>query len=397
MFQIAQRILNMSDSQTLAMAQKSRDLKALGIDIKNLSIGEPDFNTPGQIKNKAIEAIHENYSHYSPVPGYDALKDAIIEKFRNENQLEYKRSEIIVSTGAKQSLANVILSLINKDDEVIVLAPYWVSYTDQIKLAYGNPVIVNSCIENNFKSSPEQIEERITSKTKAILINSPSNPTGSIYSKDELAAIAKMLAKYPDIFIISDEIYEHINFTGKHYSIAQFPGMKERTAVINGVSKAYAMTGWRIGFMAAPEMVVKACTKLQGQITSGSCSVSQMAAVAALSGDHSERENMKSEFLRRRDLVVNKLREIPGLVTNIPEGAFYLFPNVSQLFGKKAGKYTIKNDTDLTMYLLEKAHVAMVPGSAFGNPNCIRLSYAVAVEELEEALDRIKNAIGELK
>jgi aspartate aminotransferase len=397
MMKLAQRILNLSDSQTLEMAQKSRDLKAQGIDIKNLSIGEPDFNTPYLIKEAAKKAIDDNFSHYSPVPGYDDLRAAIVEKFRKENNLNYKKEQIVVSNGAKQSLANVLLCVIEKGDEVIIPAPYWVSYIDLVKLADGVPVVIDSCIENDFKVTPRQVQEAITSKTKAFLFNSPSNPTGSIYSYEELKALAGVFEDKEDILIISDEIYEHINFTGKHHSIAEFEKVYDRVALVNGVSKGYAMTGWRIGYLAGPTWLAKATNKLQGQTTSGAGSISQKAAVAALLSDNSSIEEMKAAFLKRRNLVMQLLDEIPGIVRNEPHGAFYIFPNVNSFFGKSDGERTIKNDSDLSMYLLEKAHVAVVPGNAFGNENCIRLSYACSEEELKEALTRMKVALGQLK
>lgn len=397
MSKLADRILNLSDSQTLEMAQKSRDLKANGVDVINLSIGEPDFDTPSVIKEAGKKAIDDNYSHYSPVPGFNELRNAIVDKFKNENDLSYCMGEIIVSNGAKQSLANVLLSLVNKGEEVIIPAPYWVSYIELVKLAEGVPVIVESCIDNDFKVTPKQIEQAISAKTKAILLNSPSNPSGSIYSKDELEKIAKLLTKYPDIIIISDEIYEHINYVGEHFSIAQVPGMKERTAVINGVSKGYAMTGWRIGYMAAPIWLAKACNKLQGQTTSGANSVAQIASVAALKSGKEEISCMKDAFLRRRDLVMAMLDEIPGFVRNVPTGAFYIFPNISGIIGKSYGKYSINSDKELALYLLETAHVAVVPGSAFGNNECIRISFAACEEDLKKAFTRIKEAIALLK
>ncbi len=397
MSKLADRILNLSDSQTLEMAQKSRDLKANGVDVINLSIGEPDFDTPSVIKEAGKKAIDDNYSHYSPVPGFNELRNAIVDKFKNENDLSYCMGEIIVSNGAKQSLANVLLSLVNKGEEVIIPAPYWVSYIELVKLAEGVPVIVESCIDNDFKVTPKQIEQAISAKTKAILLNSPSNPSGSIYSKDELEKIAKLLTKYPDIIIISDEIYEHINYVGEHFSIAQVPGMKERTAVINGVSKGYAMTGWRIGYMAAPIWLAKACNKLQGQTTSGANSVAQIASVAALKSGKEEISCMKDAFLRRRDLVMAMLDEIPGFVRNVPTGAFYIFPNISGIIGKSYGKYSINSDKELALYLLETAHVAVVPGSAFGNNECIRISFAACEEDLKKAFFRIKEAIALLK
>lgn len=397
MIQLAQRIRNLSDSQTLEMAQKSRDLKAQGIDVKNLSIGEPDFNTPELIKEAGKRAIDDNFSHYSPVPGFDDLRAAIVEKLRKENNLNYKKEQIVVSNGAKQSLANVLLSVVDKGDEVIIPAPYWVSYIDLVKLAEGIPVVIDSYIENDFKVTPRQVQEAITDRTKAFLFNSPSNPTGSIYSYDEMKALSEVFADKEDILIISDEIYEHINFTGKHHSIAEFGNLQDQVALINGVSKGYAMTGWRIGYLAGPLWLAKATNKLQGQTTSGAGSISQKAAVAALLSGNSSIEEMKQAFLKRRNLVMQLLDEIPGIVRNEPHGAFYIFPNISAFFGKSDGERTIQNDSDLSMYLLEKAHVAVVPGNAFGSANCIRLSYACSEEELKEALTRMKVALGKLK
>ena len=393
---IAERILNLSDSQTLVMSQKSRDLKAQGVDVINLSIGEPDFDTPEQIKDAAKKAIDDNYSHYTPVPGFVDLREAIVEKLKTENKLDYTKCQIVVSNGAKQSLANVLMSVIDKGDEVIIPAPYWVSYIELVKLAEGVPVVIDACIDNDFKITARQIEEAITDKTKAFLFNSPSNPTGSIYSQKELEGIAKVFNDKENILIISDEIYEHINFDGQHASIAQFEELRDQVCVINGVSKGYAMTGWRIGYLAAPEWLAKATNKLQGQMTSGAGSISQKAAVAALKSDHSSIAIMKAEFLKRRNLVMELLDDIPGIVRNTPNGAFYIFPNIEAFLGKSNGNYTIKTDSDLAIYLLEKAHVAVVPGCAFGNDKCIRLSYAASEIELREALTRIKKALGEL-
>lgn len=387
------RILNLSDSQTLAMAQLSRELKAKGIDIISLSIGEPDFDTPLVAKEAAKKAIDENYSHYSPITGYDELKDAIIEKLRVENKLAYKRSEIIVSNGAKQSLVNVMLSIVNPGDEVIIPAPYWVSYLEFVRLAEGHSVILPTTLESDFKINPDQLEKSITPRTKAILLNSPSNPTGSIYTHEELEALAVVLRKYPNIFVISDEIYEHINFMGAHTSIAELDGMKERTGLINGVSKGYAMTGWRIGYLAGPEWLVKACNKIQGQTTSGACSVSQMASVAAIRYGKEESLKMNQIFKKRCDLVYQLMKEIPGFEVRKPMGAFYLFPRVEKLFGKKFKNQVLKNDDDLCMYFLDQAHVALVPGSAFGSPECIRISYATSEDDLIKAMARIKKAV----
>ena len=392
----SERILNLSDSQTLAMAQKSRDLKAKGIDIINLSIGEPDFNTPDFVKVAAKDAIDNNFSHYSPVPGYDDLRDAIVDKLKKENNLIYTRNQIVVSNGAKQSLANILLCAINKGDEVIIPAPYWVSYIELVKLAEGIPVIIDTCIDDDFKLSGEQLRKAITPRTRAFLFNSPSNPTGSIYSMAELASLVEVFNDYKDILIISDEIYEHINFIGNHFSIASFETVKDRVALVNGVSKAYAMTGWRIGYMAAPEWLSKACNKLQGQTTSGAGSISQKASVAALSSDNGSVEAMREAFRRRCSIVMEMLDDIPGIKRNTPHGAFYIFPNVSYFFNKSYGDITIKDDNDLSLYLLAEAHVAVVAGSAFGNENCIRFSYATSEPELIEALKRIKTALAKL-
>jgi aspartate aminotransferase len=397
MSKLSDRILNLSDSQTLAMAQRSRDLKEKGVDVINLSIGEPDFGTPQCIKDAGKKAIDDNYSHYSPVPGFNELRKAIVEKFRKENNLEYDFNEIIVSNGAKQSLANVLLSLVNKGEEVIIPTPYWVSYIELVKLAEGVPILLEACIDNDFKITPKQIEQAISAKTKAIMLNSPSNPTGSVYSQEEMEEIAEVLKKYPDIIIISDEIYEHINYVGKHFSIAQIDGMKERTAVINGVSKAYAMTGWRIGYMAAPIWLAKACNKLQGQTTSGANSVAQIAAIEALESGMEESNRMREAFHNRRDLVMSMLDEIPGITRNVPSAAFYIFPNIEGILGKSYGKYLILSDMDLAMYLLETAHVAIVPGSAFGSANCIRISFAASEKELIEAFTRMHQAISLLE
>ncbi|MEA3444161.1 MAG: pyridoxal phosphate-dependent aminotransferase [Bacteroidota bacterium] len=397
MMKIAERILNLSVSQTLAMAQKSRDLKSQGVDIINLSIGEPDFNTPYHIKEAGKKAIDDNFSHYSPVPGFDDLREAIVEKLKNENNLTYTKDQIVVSNGAKQSLANVLLSIIDIGDEVIIPAPYWVSYIELVKLAGGIPVVVNSCIENDFKVTAKQVKEAITDKTKAFLFNSPSNPSGSIYSYDELKSLAEVFAKYENILIISDEIYEYINFAGKHHSIAGFEKIKDRVALINGVSKGYAMTGWRIGYLASPVWLAKATNKLQGQMTSGASSIAQKASVAAIKSECPEIEEMKQAFHKRLKLVMRLLDDIPGIIRNEPHGAFYIFPNINSFFGKSFGELKINNDTDLAMYLLDKAHVAVVPGIAFGNGNCIRISYAASEEELKEAMSRIKKALNDLK
>ena len=395
---VSQRVASLAVSQTLAMSQKSRDLKAKGFDVINLSVGEPDFNTPQHIKDAAIKAINENYSHYAPVPGYPELLQAISDKLKRENNLHYDKDQIIVSNGAKHSLANIILSIVNKDDEVIVPAPYWVSYVELVKLAEGKNVIIEAGIENNFKITAEQLKQAITPKTKALFLCSPSNPSGSLYSRDELKAIAKVIdAAEQYIYIISDEIYEHINFVGKHESIAQFDSIRDKVIIVNGVSKGYAMTGWRIGYIAAPKWIAKACNKVQGQMTSGASSISQMASIAALTSDSSCITEMVDAFRRRRDLVVELMKDIKGLKNNVPQGAFYLFPEASYYFGKTDGERTIENAMDLCMYILEKGHVATVPGDAFGSPNYIRFSYATSDDQLREALKRMKKVLDELK
>ncbi|MFO7844072.1 MAG: pyridoxal phosphate-dependent aminotransferase [Bacteroidales bacterium] len=395
---VSQRVASLAVSQTLAMSQKSRDLKAKGFDVINLSVGEPDFNTPQHIKDAAIKAINENYSHYAPVPGYPELLQAISDKLKRENNLDYDKDQIIVSNGAKHSLANIILSIVNKDDEVIVPAPYWVSYVELVKLAEGKNVVIEAGIENDFKITAEQLKQAITPKTKALFLCSPSNPSGSLYSRDELKAIAEVLdTAEQDIYIISDEIYEHINFVGKHESIAQFDSIRDNVIIVNGVSKGYAMTGWRIGYIAAPKWIAKACNKIQGQMTSGASSISQMASIAALNSDSSCITEMVDAFRRRRDLVVELMKDIKGLKNNVPQGAFYLFPEASYYFGKTDGERTIENAMDLCMYILEKGHVATVPGDAFGSPNYIRFSYATSDDQLREALKRMKKVLDELK
>jgi aspartate aminotransferase len=379
------------------MSQKSSELKAQGIDIINMSVGEPDFNTPDHIKEAAHKAIDENFSRYSPVPGYPELKNAIVAKLKNENNLDYTAAQILCSNGAKQSVCNTIMAVVNAGDEVIIPAPYWVSYPQMVLLAEGTPVFVEAEIEQDFKITPAQLEAAITPKTRALILCSPSNPTGSVYSKEELAALAEVLKKHERVIVIADEIYEHINYVGKHESIAQFPEMKERTVIINGVSKAYAMTGWRIGFIAAPEWIVKGCNKLQGQYTSGPCSVSQKAAEAAYTGSQECVEVMRQAFERRKNLIVKLAKEIPGLKVNNPQGAFYLFPDCSNYFGKKDGDRVINTSTDFAMYLLEVGHVATVGGDAFGSPKCFRMSYATSDENITEALRRIKEACARLK
>lgn len=393
---LSERLNRLSPSATLAMSQKSSELKAQGVDVINLSVGEPDFNTPDHIKEAAKKAIDENFSRYSPNPGYPELKNAIVAKLKNENGLDYKPSQILCSNGAKQSVCNVIMALVNAGDEVIIPAPYWVSYPEMVKLADGTPVFVESTIEQDFKITPEQLEAAITPKTRAIILCSPSNPTGSVYSKAELEALKNVLLKHERVVVIADEIYEHINYVGKHASMAEFEDIRDRVVIINGVSKAYAMTGWRIGFIAAPEWVVKGCNKLQGQYTSGPCSVSQKAAEAAYTGTQQPVEDMRKAFERRKNLIVTLAKEIPGLEVNDPQGAFYLFPKCSAYFGKKDGDRVINTSTDLAMYLLEVGHVATVAGDAFGSPECFRMSYATSDENITEAMKRIKETLARL-
>ena len=397
MNQISERLASLSPSETLAMSQKSNELKAQGIDIINLSVGEPDFNTPDHIKAAAKKAIDDNFSFYSPVPGYMDLRKAICAKLKDENALEFTPDQIVVSNGAKQSICNAILSLIDPEDEVIIPAPYWVSYVEMVKLAEGKSVIITAGIDQDFKITPAQLEAAITPKTKALILCSPSNPTGSVYSKDELKALADVLAKYPRVIVLADEIYEHINYIGGHQSIAQFENIRDRVAIINGVSKAYAMTGWRIGFIAAPLWLAKACNKLQSQYTSGPSSIAQKASVAAFAGDQSCVGEMRKAFERRRDLIVKLAKEVPGFEVNVPQGAFYLFPKCSYFFGKSNGERKIEDSDDLAMYLLEEAHVACVGGASFGAPECIRMSYATSDENIAEAIRRIKEALAKLK
>ena len=396
MAQLSDRLQRLAPSATLAMSQKSSEMKAQGIDVINMSVGEPDFNTPDHIKEAAKKAIDENYSRYSPVPGYADLRKAIADKLKRENQLDYSPNEILVSNGAKQSVCNTVMALVNSGDEVIIPTPYWVSYPQMALLAGGVPVFVEATFEQNFKMTPEQLEKAITPKTRLLILCSPSNPTGSVYSKEELQALAEVILKHDDLFVLADEIYEHINYVGKHESIAQFPGMKERTILVNGVSKAYAMTGWRIGYIAAPEWIVKGCNKLQGQYTSGPCSVSQVAARYAYETSQDCVEEMRQAFMRRRDLIVRLAQEIPGLEVNKPEGAFYLFPKCSSFYGKTDDTTTIRNSTDLAMFLLEKGHVATVGGDAFGDPDCFRMSYATSDENIIEAMRRIKETLATL-
>jgi aspartate aminotransferase len=390
---LSDRINNLSTSQTLAMAALARELKAQGKDIISLSLGEPDFNTPDFIKEAAKKAIDENYSTYSPVDGYADLKDAICRKFKRDNNLDYKPGNIVVSTGAKQSLFNIAQVMLNEGDEVILPAPYWVSYFEIIKIAGGIPVEVPTSVESDFKITPEQLEKAITPKTKMIWYSSPCNPSGSVYNREELTALSKVLEKHPNIYVVADEIYEHINFSGTFCSIASIPGMFERTITVNGVAKAFAMTGWRIGYIGAPEFIAKACTKMQGQVTSGANSIAQRATITAVDADPSVLNDMVKAFHSRRDLVVGLIREIPGLKLNVPEGAFYVFPDVSSFFGKTLKGTKINNADDFSMYLLSEANVATVTGSAFGNPDCIRFSYATSEELLTEAMKRIKEAL----
>lgn len=396
MAQLSDRLQRLAPSATLAMSQKSSEMKAQGIDVINMSVGEPDFNTPDHIKEAAKQAVDENYSRYSPVPGYMDLRQAIVQKLEKENNLHYQPSEILVSNGAKQSVCNTVMALVNPGDEVIIPAPYWVSYPQMVLLAGGNPVIVEAGFEQNFKMTPEQLEAAITPKTRLLILCSPSNPTGSVYSKAELEGLANVIKRHEDLFVLADEIYEHINYVGKHESIAQFEGMKERSIIVNGVSKAYAMTGWRIGYIAAPEWIVKGCNKLQGQYTSGPCSVSQKAAEFAYTSSQECVEQMRQAFERRRNLIVKLAKEIPGLEVNVPEGAFYLFPKCSSFYGKSDGEKTINNSTDLAFYLLEKGHVATVGGDAFGDPECFRMSYATSDENIIEAMRRIKEVLAQL-
>ena len=397
MTKVSDRLNRLAPSATLAMSQKSGEMKAQGIDVINLSVGEPDFNTPEHIKEAAKRAIDENFSKYSPVPGYVELRKAIADKLKNENGLQYSTNEILVSNGAKQSVCNTVMALVNDGEEVIIPAPYWVSYPQMVKLAGGVPVIVEAGFEQNFKMTPEQLEAAITPKTRMIILCSPSNPTGSVYSAKELEALAEVVKRHDGLYVLADEIYEHINYVGKHSSIAHVDGMRERTIIVNGVSKAYAMTGWRIGFIAAPDWIVKACNKLQGQYTSGPCSVSQKAAEAAYTTSQECVETMRKAFERRRDLIVELASQIPGLEVNKPEGAFYLFPKCSSFYGKSYEGKTINNSTDLAMFLLETGHVATVGGDAFGDPDCFRMSYATSDDNIREAMKRIKETLALLK
>ncbi|MCQ2220207.1 MAG: pyridoxal phosphate-dependent aminotransferase [Prevotella sp.] len=397
MAHLSNRLNRLAPSATLAMSQKSGEMKAQGIDVINMSVGEPDFNTPDHIKEAAKQAVDDNWSRYSPVPGYPDLRKAVVEKLKNENGLDYSMSEILVSNGAKQAVCNVVMALVDEGDEVIIPTPYWVSYPQMVLLAGGTPVHITAGFDQEFKITPEQLEAAITPKTRMLILCSPSNPTGSVYSKAELEGLANVLKKHPEVYVLADEIYEHINYVGKHESIAQFPGMKEQSIIINGVSKAYAMTGWRIGYMAAPEWIVKGCNKLQGQYTSGPCSVSQKAAEAAYVMSQECVEEMRVAFERRRNLIVELAKDIPGLEVNVPQGAFYLFPKCTSFYGKTDGERIINNSTDLAMYLLEVGHVATVGGDAFGDPECFRMSYATSDDNIREAMKRIKDCLGRLK
>lgn len=396
MVHLSNRLNRLAPSATLAMSQKSSEMKAQGIDVINMSVGEPDFNTPDHIKEAAKKAVDDNWSRYSPVPGYPDLRKAVVEKLKRENGLDYSVSEILVSNGAKQAVCNAVMALVDDGDEVIIPAPYWVSYPQMALLAGGTPVHIPAGFEQDFKITPAQLEAAITPKTRMLILCSPSNPTGSVYSKEELKGLADVLKKHPEVYVLADEIYEHINYVGKHESIAQFPGMKEQTIIINGVSKAYAMTGWRIGYMAAPEWIVKGCNKLQGQYTSGPCSVSQKAAEAAYVLSQNCVEEMRVAFERRRNLIVELAKDIPGLEVNVPQGAFYLFPKCTSFYGKTDGERTINNSTDLAMYLLEVGHVATVGGDAFGDPECFRMSYATSDDNIREAMRRIKDCLSRL-
>ena len=399
MNKLSKRINNLSESATLAMSRLSRELKQKGKDVISLSLGEPDFNTPDFIKNSAVKAINDNFSHYTPVPGIPELRKSICKKFYRDNNLEFNENQIVVSTGAKQSIANVCLSLLDKGDEVILLAPYWVSYFEIVKLCGAKPIVVESKIENNFKSSVEEIEKKISNKTKLLIFSSPCNPSGSVFSKKELLLMADTLKKYDNLFVISDEIYEHINFTNEHYSFGLIDSMKDRTITVNGVSKGFAMTGWRVGYIGAPEFIASACNKIQGQITSATCSIAQKATQAAVLSKPKDSTNyMKIEFKKRRDLIVNQLSQIEGIKCNVPDGAFYVFPDISYFFNKKdENNSIIKNSNDLCMYLLNDAHVATVAGAAFGTNECIRISYATSTENLTEATKRIKKSLEKLR
>ncbi len=397
MEKLSDRLAQLPESETIAMSQRSRELRDKGIDVINLSVGEPDFPTPQHVKDAAKQAIDDNFSKYTPVPGIPELREAIVNKYKRDNSLDYKVSQVVVSTGGKQALANAIYSLINPGDEVIIPAPYWVSYPAMVQLAGGKSKFLNAGIDQDFKITPEQLEEAITPNTKLLLLNSPCNPTGSVYSIEELEGLSRVLKKNPHVFVISDEIYEYIIYDDQHHSIASIPGMKEQVVIVNGVSKGYSMTGWRIGYILAPEWIASACARIQGQYTSGACSIAQKAAVAAIDGTMEETEAMVEAFKNRRSLVVKLADSIPGLKHNKPAGAFYLFPNVKAFFGKSYNGKTIENSNDLSFFLLEEAHVATVAGTAFGSENCIRFSYATNDELLVEAMERIKRALAKLK
>ncbi len=393
---VSRRVQSLSVSQTLAMAQKSRELKEQGIDVISLSLGEPDFNTPDDIKEAAKKAIDDNYSFYPPVPGYADLRQAISRKFKEENGLDYSPEQIIVSAGGKHTLINIVLSVVDPGEEVILLAPYWVSYLDHITFAEGIPVIIQTTIDSDFKVTPGQLEAALTPNTRLLIFNSPSNPTGMVYTREEMAGLVKVLEKFPQVIIVSDEIYEHITFTGQHISLATFSSIADRVVTVNGVSKGYAMTGWRIGYMGAPLWLSKACNKLQGQFTSGVSSIAQRAALAAVTSKSDSKERMREAFLRRRDLICRLLGEIPGLKVRVPQGAFYVMPDISNFIGRSHNGKVMKDADDLTFFLLEEARVAMVSGSAFGAENCIRISYATSDERITEAVRRIKEALAKL-
>lgn len=397
MTQVSNRLLQLSESATLAMARMSRELKAQGHDVIALSLGEPDFDTPDFIKESAKNAIDNNFSHYTPVPGLIELREAVCQKLKRDNQLDFNPNQIVVSTGAKQSIANVCLSLLNSGDEVLLPAPYWVSYYELVKLGEATPIVIESNIENDFKISPEQLEKSITPRTKMMIFSSPCNPSGTVYSKSELQALANVLEKHPNIYIVSDEIYELINFGVEHYSMARIESIKDRVITVNGVSKGFAMTGWRVGYIAAPQWIANACNKIQGQVTSATCAIAQKATETAMLAEPSEIENMKIAFHKRRDLMLEMLNDIQGIKTNTPDGAFYIFPDISHYFGKSDGVKKINNSSEFCMYLLNDAHVALVAGEAFGSPNCVRISYAASEENLIEAVGRIKKSLEKLK
>lgn len=397
MIQLSDRLQAMEESATLAMSRISRELKAAGKDIISLSLGEPDFFTPQFIKDAAVEAMNNNFTTYTPVAGYDDLRESISEKFKRDNNLTYSKDQIVVSTGAKQSIANVVMSCINPGDEAIIPAPYWVSYVEIVKVVEGVPVIVHAGIETDFKITAAQLEAAITPKTKMMIFSTPCNPTGSVYSYEELKSLAAVIAKYPNIVVIADEIYEHINFAGKHESLAQFPEIYDQVVTINGVSKAWAMTGWRLGYIGAPKAIADACNKVQGQFTSGTCSITQKASIAAMKADPAVLNDMIAAFRRRRDLVLKALNEMPGVITNVPDGAFYVFPDISSFFGKSHNDFKVNDANDLCVYLLSEAMVALVTGDAFGDPKCIRISYAASEETLTTAMGRVKEALAKLK